>query len=306
MMNAKVFDPTALGLDVGRISGNEAYCVCPYHNDHKPSASFNIITGKFFCFVCGVSPTAWQIAQDLGGNVQRIFVENLVVHDSSDEWSTEWKWVLSCKKAIDNAYLASRGITNSLVNQFDIREFPKGIAFILKNDRGMPVGAQVRMSEASPGSRYLTLGDKPPLWPFEKLGKSSQNSVILVEGIFGVLNAAKAKHDNVFAILGSQSVASAIPFIRGFRKKVVVFDNDLAGHVAAAKAMVCHNSIRAFMPGAEADEVDPSFFDKVFDARSDTISYYEEVYRFAARPQEVRRLVNRFILKQFKRDRMKK
>jgi hypothetical protein len=299
-MNEKVIDPTALGLDVSRISGEEAYCVCPFHNDHTPSASFNVRSGLFFCYVCGCHPTMWEIAAELGGNVQKMNVEMLPTAKSGEEWEMDWKWVLSCRKAFDNEYLMSRGITNDVVNKFDVREFPKGIAFIIKNGKGVPVGAQVRVTKADARNRYLTMGEKTPIWPCNDLGTSGSNSILLVEGVFGVMNAWKRGYNNVFAIMGSQSVASAIPLIRGFRNKYVAFDNDLAGHVAAAKAVAIHTGIKAYMPGVEADEVDGGFFRKLFANELDTISYYKDVYPFTARPSEASRLVERFIYKQFK------
>jgi hypothetical protein len=45
---ASLYDPVALGLQVAKVSGDEALCFCPYHNDAHRSAAFNMKSGLFF------------------------------------------------------------------------------------------------------------------------------------------------------------------------------------------------------------------------------------------------------------------
>jgi len=39
--------------DIKCSCGDEYNCICPFHNDQKPSFSFNNVTGKYFCHGCG-------------------------------------------------------------------------------------------------------------------------------------------------------------------------------------------------------------------------------------------------------------
>ena len=63
----RLIDPRALGLAVSKMAGLEAHCICPFHNDKSPSASFNVLNGKFICFACHTTSTAAKIAEMLDG-----------------------------------------------------------------------------------------------------------------------------------------------------------------------------------------------------------------------------------------------
>lgn len=297
----RYFDPTSLGLDVRKVSGDEAYCVCPYHDDHSPSASFNMESGKFICYVCHVSPNVFQIAKDLGGDVLKTTLPKITEFRGDSELSLDWEWVLTQKVAKGNSYLASRGLTTETIEKLDIREFSKGVAFILRNPDGQPVGAQLRFYDVKTKARYLFIGEKPPLWPMHLLGKSGSDYCIMVEGVFGVANAMTLGFKNVFSCLGSQSASRSYAYLKGYKKKFIVFDDDNAGHAAATKILYLDKSFRAYIPGAEADEEPYPFFNDLINGKLDTASYYNEFMEASGVSWEVQNVVQKFILKSKRR-----
>lgn len=245
-----MIDPHALGLSVTSIRGNEARCLCPFHSDHTPSATFNIVTGQFFCFACGETSNVNRLVYELGGYVAPYNAE-LVAKYSRGAEGREWEWVLSASPAFANSYLEGRGLSDDDIGKFGIREFSDGIAFVLRDMRGAPVGAQLRFYEGSP--RYLTLGEKPSLWPMPELRTvGPRNPVVLTEGIFGAIRGRQFGI-NAFAVIGAASAPGAVRWMNGFSKRGVMFDDDKAGHIAAAK-MLALGGWAAFCPGTEADE----------------------------------------------------
>lgn len=253
-----VYDPYALGLTVSRINGVEALVVCPFHDDHKPSASFNVERGLFICFTCGERGSAAKIAKKLGTDIERVELSTIAVIDTSKDRET-WEWVLHCPLARHNEYLIGRGVTEKDVVEYDIREYEHGIAFIFKNEFGVPIGAQLRLSDDDAPIRYMTLGGKPPLWPFDKFRQNIySSSIILVEGNFGAINARRYGV-NAYSVIGVGSAFNSSKLATGFRTRIAVFDDDRAGHRASLELMV-NRKFWAFAPGTEADEEDDSFW----------------------------------------------
>ena len=48
--------------------------LCPIHNDNKQSFSGNVDTGLWNCFACGKSGNAYQIAEELGLDNPKQFI----------------------------------------------------------------------------------------------------------------------------------------------------------------------------------------------------------------------------------------
>lgn len=294
-MRRGVYDPIALGLDVTKISNGEAYCLCPFHGDHKPSASFNVTTGLFICYACGAQSNAASLTHVLGGSVVMTTHEFLISKVTTTD-DKEWQWILGCEMAYDNEYLASRGVTNKQVKDFDIRQFSMGVGFIFRNKKGTPIGTQIRLSAEDVSNRYLILGEKPPFWPYTSSFKSS--NVVLVEGPFGVLNANRHGVENAFAVIGAQSVVRAASYLHGIRKKTIIFDDDVAGNIAAGKALSMKQGFEAYFPGVEADEEGEEFFDALKSNELEVVSSWEEMRELLPYRSKVTQSVERFSRKQ--------
>lgn len=287
-----MIDPYALGLTVTGISGNEAYCLCPFHDDHSRSASFNMDNGKFICFACGEHSTAERLAKYLGGVIAPL--DDSRVHRYAGESTKDWEWVMSCKQAIDNKYLASRKIHNGLVVKYDIREFSDGVAFLLYDYDKRPCGAQLRFYEGS--LRYMTIGKKPLIWPLNRL-TPRQGHILFVEGIFGAINARRCGIENTFAVMGVHSAINAVNIANGFRRKTVVFDSDDPGKISASKILAMRIGFEAYCPGAEADEVGVDFWNSVIASTARLVTNHHDMEELSGMSREAREHVERFIQK---------
>lgn len=261
----KLIDPRALGLAVTKISGTEAQCLCPFHNDHSPSSSFNMETGLFHCFACGEDANVYKLVSFLGGKAELIDADSLSrIIPHYEDGDEEWEWALHCELAIGNEYLHSRHVTDEEIRRYNIRQFDDGVVFVLTDMRGQPTGIQLRLYHGE--RRYIILGQKPKLWPLAELRNAKQGSIIFVEGVFGALNARRHGM-NAYAVMGVASAVNAISIANGFRRKILVFDNDEAGKISAMKILSLNDGWEAYCPGAEADEMDAAFWDSLLKTR---------------------------------------
>lgn len=243
----QLVDPFALGLDVAKISGTECTVLCPFHPDSHPSASFNLDKGLFYCFACGASANATQLAKLFGGFIRRTPAERI---RGDAKGPAEWEFLLSFPLAYSNEYLHSRRVSDALVDQYQIRGGKDGVLIPLKDKHGNLTGMLERRYAKQP--KYVIHGVRPQLWPFENLHSTPKEETLFVtEGVFGVLNAARAGVKAV-ALLSATGVASAVNFLSG-RRVIAVFDPDYSGLFGAAK-MVVHGHESLF-PLKIADEM---------------------------------------------------
>lgn len=254
---ARLYDPVSLGLEIFRIADREVLVRCPYHDDEHPSAYFNTKHGVFYCFSCGTSKNAVQIARDFDTEVKRVpYVE---AEDADIVFNViDWSTFLRAPMAFANPYLESRGVADATVASFDIRQLPGAIAFLIKNFERQVVGVQLRMTEAKAGPKYLLFGERTALWPLDgyvERFKPDDKNMFVVEGVFGVLNAWQNGID-AYAVMGASSIAEASLYLKGKDSFKILFDDDFAGYVGAASLCLrsfLHGAV--ILPGAEADEM---------------------------------------------------
>lgn len=252
-----------LGLVVhGMSGGNELITRCPFpeHNDKEPSASFNVSKGVLYCFGCGQSATAQQIADMLGG-----FVHITAKPDQYKKIAdTYWRQLLLNPLAIDNEYLAKRRVPNDQVREFGILANSNGIIFPFKKNNRV-VGVQIRQYTHRP--KYLTFGYKVPLWPDKQwrtynLDTNEPEWVIITEGIFSTLRLLEFGF-NSYATLGALMKYSVKDYLRQHSKVLGVFDNDKAGIIASGKLLKLVPHAKVLIRGIDvADILDKSNFSR--------------------------------------------
>lgn len=246
----ELYDPFLIGLEVSGKSRGEYICRCPFHADKHPTgACFNPRTGLFFCFVCSAKSKAENLANILGGSSHKVPV---ISKDYTVE-EVEWSGVLRAPLAFGNTYLRSRQVTDDQVKRFGIRALPKGVAIPVCDTTGKEIGCVIRQYKGTL-PRYLSLGEKPPLWNLQNLMKREPATKIwVVEGIFGALRADRA---GVFAVAtmtsslqkeGKHYLSNFFPY--------VLFDDDFAGYLGAAKFLQEVPLAKVAIPGGEADEM---------------------------------------------------
>jgi len=261
-----MIDPIALGLETYTVSGDEVQVLCPFHDDHKPSASFNMAKGLFYCYACGVAANARKLSIELGTNIHTL-KDASILEKIQDE--KEWRQLLYSPLAIDNEYLHSRGVTNDQIRHWQIRHFDERIIFPLYRPSPTICGVQERITGGSSAYRYIVHGDKPPLWPLDD-SFYSERRPILVEGVFGALRL-RSFGVVAFATIGSQVTNRLIRALNG-RTPTVWYDNDYAGYVGSAKLLLGSNAV-AIVSDTPPDECpDRDFMERVLERYEKTTS----------------------------------
>lgn len=246
------YDPEVVGLSHPKWVGRaEVIVECPFHGDRKPSLTFNVNSGLYYCFACGAAGTVKKLAAALGGRV----IAGRVTPPSRTYEDDQWRHLLDGPKAYDDEYLMSRGVTNSQVSEYGIRSHPDGICVPLTDIGANVVGVIMRWRKAS-NLRYMSFGEKPPVWPLFKFDEArSAPEVIITEGLFGALAAERAGLTAV-SVLGAAVKWEAGRYLTQI-SGLVCFDDDFAGCIGAARILKMAPLSQVILPGVEADELSP-------------------------------------------------
>lgn len=235
-----MYCPKALGLSCNSITGDEVQCICPYHDDHEPSASYNIVKGVFFCYTCGTAKTAKQIARDLDGVLAQISSEEMAIWKRSVGDDAAWRALLKNSPVFGHSldYLLARNINKSTARHFGLLHRHMGVVVPLQGILSKQIlGVQVRQIGQKP--KYLTYGAKPTAWPIQHLQQRPiEKPLFIVEGVFSVMLAYQYGHLAI-ATLGAGSVSGLAMFLNGnsaMKENVyTLFDPDRAGLSGAVK-----------------------------------------------------------------------
>lgn len=252
-MKYLLYDPHEIGLETGKSMGAEVFVKCPFHDDTHPSAEFNVMTGRFYCFACGAKSFAHFIARKNGTTCSQEFRE-LPAKDSDDD--DAWKGLANSPLAYDNDYLQSRGVTNSQVTKYDIRSTAWGVVFPLRNENEKIVGMLARKYEGT--QKYLVFGEKLPIYPLDKF-QNYYGEVVVTEGVFGALAADRAGLQSVSTL--SAMVKDSAGIWLNQVSPIVCFDDDDSGYIGAAKVLKLAPLSRVIVQGDEFDEMTPKQWD---------------------------------------------
>ena len=225
------YDPASLGLDVVKMTGEEALVFCPYHGDNNASAEYNIPLGLFYCFTCQTSKNASQLAEDLGGTLVAVG-EVLELYRAFRGHETDWLALTRNPPARDNDYLNSRDFPPERAQLYGLLENEDGIIFPIKNKFDTVVGVQIRHYTRQP--KYLFYGSRQPIWPMAR--QTFRGPLFITEGVFGTLRAEQNMVPAA-AMMGASSVKGTAEFLWNCAhlNPYVVMDRDYAGYLAAGK-----------------------------------------------------------------------
>lgn len=275
-------DPVALGLEVTGKSGQWAYAKCPFHSDTKASAEFNIVSGVFYCFACDYTSTAKELARLLGGFIEELHSSALLASLQQEE--CEWRSMLTAPLAIGHPYLKLRKISDSQVEEFEIRYAEARIVFISKDLQSHPVGVILRRIDGGQ-PRYQKLGRVAHLWPADKLPNSAKQALI-VEGVFGALRARQAGF-NGFAQLKASPSDETLQFLNG-RRIIGFLDDDLPGCIGALK--LHRRGAKLVSPGGEVDEIGLAALKRKVASATSNPSHFIRVCKLAGKLKLLRQL----------------
>jgi DNA primase len=259
-----IYNPDSLNLKVSSYNTNEALVLCPFHKDTNPSASFNLLSGLFYCFTCGEAHNAKSLAYNLDGTVEK--TENYSSGKASYDNEKYWLRLLWNKKAFDNDYLKSRNVSDDLVDTFDIRANEQSVIFPIYNNENQVTAVQIRHYKRKP--KYLTFGVKPAVYPLNIKLPNTDENIIICEGIFGAINLYRLGV-NAYATLGAIMKSDVKHYIH--QKYVYgLFDNDLAGYIAGARLLTFIPRAKIIVPGCEVDEISNAILTEMMYANEHT------------------------------------
>jgi hypothetical protein len=203
------------------LSGNEEgeqQVVCPFHDDHSPSAYINMESGLFYCHVCGASHNAEQLEDRLGD----LAFEGVKAHVPE---------------------LPPEFIPRAVGEPPSIEEVIVARGFDLEDDLGLELRiddgylhfgdagvARNMMDDQRP--RYLNTKGKAPL---VLLGDKPEpgEAVWLVEGIFDAMTLRVMMPGTVVAAALGDSLSDAQAYALKGLTVFIVFDADHAGYKGA-------------------------------------------------------------------------
>lgn len=215
-------------------------CLNPDHDDSDPSLRIDRLTGIFHCFSCGFKGNLFtffdqkanflQIKRELfKRKIQQKLAENigLELPKNAIPFNREW-----------------RGISAETFNEFDAFEHNSPdhigrIVFPIKGVSGKILGFNGRALSPDKQPKYMItpVNSKFPLFP--GIPVPIQGHVILVEGIFDMLNLYDKGLPNAVCAFGTQKLTKeklTLLKVQGVSGIDILFDNDDAGREATIKA----------------------------------------------------------------------
>lgn len=227
------------------ISGKDYVTKCfnPEHTDTNPSFRIDRATGICHCFSCGFKTNIFKHFGLLTNNVSIRIVKLKAKLKALNE-STNGLEELDGAIPITKSF---RGVSPATLKEFGafytdrVDKMEDRIIFPIRDVRDKTVCYVGRhtMSNANPRYQNYPVGASLPLFP-AKLN-SRYRSIVLVEGLFDLLNCYDKGLQNVVCTFGTvkllnEVAAKLFPYkVMGVEKIFILFDGDAPGREAAAK-----------------------------------------------------------------------
>lgn len=217
-------------------------CLNPEHEDSNPSMRVDKITGIYHCFSCGHKGNLFQKfgaePNQLDMDISRLLNQlqdisknnNLLMPTDSVSFDKDYRGISAY------TYTEAHAFTSNQEEEFKDR-----LMFPLYDARGNIKVFAGRALHSDVESKYLFYpkGISPPIFPpYPEIWK---NSLIIVEGIFDVLNLNDKGCYNVITAFGTHTLNKSYQEklshfqILGVNKFYIMFDGDKAGQNAAKK-----------------------------------------------------------------------
>ena len=214
-------------------------CLNPDHDDSDPSMRIDRFTGIFNCFACGFKGNIFTLFEEKANflqqrrelfkrKIQQKLAENIGLELPVNRVPFERDW---------------RGISGETYAKFEAFEhsdddFISRVVFPIRSVSGKVLGFNGRALTPEKAPKYLITpaSSKFPLFPAKV--SPLQGRVILVEGIFDMLNLHDKGLTNVVCAFGTQKVTKdklVLLKVQGATGIDVLFDNDEAGEEATKK-----------------------------------------------------------------------
>lgn len=209
------------GIQVKNELETEIICICPFHNDHRPSMNVNKIYGYFHCFSCGA---CGKVSDLIGVN----FIPSLQPKEKVIE-ITSVNLMDYFRGRVVESFRKERGFTKEIMRKFEVLEDKEGfLIFPIRNESGELKGVVKRKN------RYFRTYCKVGKFLYgENLLEAKE--AILVEGIADVMRSYQYGYP-ALGLFGCGITPEREQFIsRRLRKVVLALDTDLSGRRASWK-----------------------------------------------------------------------
>ena len=216
-------------------------CLNPEHDDSNPSMRIDKITGVFNCFSCGYK-----------GNIFKLFDRPSNYLDIKRE---KVKQTIDKKRSESVGLLMPRDIVPYVGNERNIKPetykkfeaflsanspFTNRIVFPIKDITGKIVGFNGRILgkniTGQPKYIFHPPGVKLPLYPLTSLFTPNKGRVLLVEGIYDVINLHDKGLTNAVCCFGTHNITTEklqLLKMKGVEQVDIFFDPDEAGKKAS-------------------------------------------------------------------------
>ena len=228
-------------LDIKYLSKGEDYlikCINPDHDDKKPSMRVDKVTGIYHCFSCGYK-----------GNILREYGYTPSVLDNLSR---------RIKRKISNLLVGGltlpedampfkhehRGISIQTYKEFGAftsQQYEGRVVFPIKTRQDNIVAFLGRYIHSDASPKYKVFPEHTPLPLFPPRPELKNGSIILVEGMYDLLNLYEHGLKNVVCTFGTSTLYKTIteklaPYeLLGVNKIYILYDGDKAGQDASKK-----------------------------------------------------------------------
>lgn len=213
-------------------------CLNPEHEDRNPSMRIDKITGAYHCFSCGFKGSIFKYF-GLINDLKDVRVQQIRKKISK---------LLEKELEMPLGYIPYRedfrNIKVDTLHKFEAfthKDFENRIVFPIRDILGNIQVFIGRHTHSNVKPKYILKPAKisPPLYP--SYPKMIQSSIILVEGIFDMINLHDKGLTNAVCVFGTQTMIKnwqekLNPFkLQGLTKIYILFDGDSAGQSASDK-----------------------------------------------------------------------
>lgn len=218
-------------------------CLNPEHEDSSPSMRIDKVTGKFHCFACAFKGDLFK-HYGVVGNFTSIKTAKLKeklkalnINFNGVEFPGEMIPMTRTFRGISSRTLKEFGAFYTTSDE----KLQDRLFFPIKDIRGKPVVFVGRLMLSQGTPRYLNVpgGITMPLYPESFPDKYT--SVVLVEGLFDMLNLYDKGLKNVSCTFGTNTLQNNLDMkmlplkVQGIQKVYLMFDGDEAGREAMKK-----------------------------------------------------------------------
>lgn len=234
-------------------------CLNPEHDDNNPSMRIDQITGIFHCFSCGFKGNVFV---HFGEKASFLHLRRELVKKKIREKRAESVGLPFPRSALP--YVGNwRNIKPETYRKFEAFQeheaFVGRIVFPIRDISGRIVAFNARhMTGGTPKYLISPPGARMPLFPTKI--DPIQASVILVEGIYDMLNLHDKGLTNAVCCFGTRNINEeklSILRLQGIEEAIVFFDGDEAGQTAAAKVQEMCENVDLLTRNINVVDIDP-------------------------------------------------